>query len=99
LQRDLPTERHTTGEYNPAGSRAGDNVAFEATGTGRTGGRHAGFEIAFVDKPNSAGLQTADLTERPIGRHVLDPDQPNRERATIERKLRRSPNGAVAGWG
>jgi hypothetical protein len=30
---------------------------------------------------------------------VLDPGQPNRARAIIERKLRRSPNGAAAGPG
>jgi hypothetical protein len=40
-------------------------------------GAMPGFEIVFADKKtNSAGLQLADLTARPIGRHVLDPAQP-----------------------
>jgi hypothetical protein len=59
-----------------------------------------GFEIIFADKKtNSAGLQLADLTARPIGRHVLDPAQPNRAWEIIEPKLRRSPAGVVRGWG
>lgn len=63
-------------------------------------GEMPGFEIIFADKKtNSAGLQLADLTARPIGRHVLDPAQPNRAWEIIESKLRRSPAGAVRGWG
>jgi hypothetical protein len=59
-----------------------------------------GFEIVFAGKKtNSAGLQLADLTARPIGRHVMDPGQPNRAWDIIERKLRRSPAGKVDGWG
>lgn len=63
-------------------------------------GRMPRFEIVFADKKtNSAGLQLADLTARPIGRHVLDPSQPNRAWDIIEPKLRRSPQGQVNGWG
>lgn len=63
-------------------------------------GEMPGFEIIFADKKtNSAGLQLADLTARPIGRHVLDPAQPNRAWDIIEPKLRRSPAGVVRGWG
>jgi len=63
-------------------------------------GATPGFEIVFADKKtNSAGLQLADLTARPIGRHVLAPDQPNRAWDIIEPKLRRSPEGRVNGWG
>ena len=63
-------------------------------------GEMPGFEIIFADKKtNSAGLQLADLTARPIGRHVLDPAQPNRAWEIIEPKLRRSPAGVVRGWG
>lgn len=59
-----------------------------------------GFEIVFADKrTNSAGLQIADLTARPIGRHVLAPVQRNRAWEIIEPKLRRSPEGNVRGWG
>jgi len=37
------------------------------------------FEIKFADKRmNSAGLQLADLLARPVGLHVLRPDQFNR---------------------
>lgn len=58
------------------------------------------FEIIFADKrTNSAGLQLADLTARPIGRHFLDPGQSNRAWDIIERKLHRGPGGEVDGWG
>jgi hypothetical protein len=57
-------------------------------------------QVDFADKrTNSAGLQLADLTARPIGRHVMDPAQPNRAWDIIEPKLRRSPQGEVNGWG
>lgn len=37
------------------------------------------FQIQFADKKtNSAGLQLADLVARPIGLHVIKPDQSNR---------------------
>lgn len=58
------------------------------------------FEIVFVDKKtNSSGLQLADLTARPIGRHAMNPTQPNRAWEIIEPKLRRSANGKIDGWG
>jgi hypothetical protein len=59
-----------------------------------------GFEIHFVDKKaNLAGLQIADLVARPIGRHVLNPDQPNRAFDIISPKLRRGPEGKLLGFG
>ncbi len=37
------------------------------------------FQIVFASKQiNSCGLQLADLTARPVGRHVIDPKQANR---------------------
>lgn len=63
-------------------------------------GEMPGFEIVFADKKtNSAGLQLADLTARPIGRHVLNPAQPNRAWEIIESKLRRNVSGRTGGWG
>lgn len=63
-------------------------------------GEMPGFEIVFADKKiNSAGLQLADLTARPVGRHVINPAQPNRAWEIIEPKLRRNPEGRVNGWG
>ncbi len=50
-------------------------------------------------KSNSTGLQIADLTARPIGIKTLRPDQPNRAYDIIEKKLRKSPQGDVKGWG
>jgi len=59
-----------------------------------------GFELVFADKKtNSAGLQLADLTARPIGRHVLAPAQANRAWDIIAPKLRRSPDHRLEGWG
>ncbi len=59
-----------------------------------------GLDIVFADKKaNSAGLQIADLTARPIGRHFIDPKQSNRAWKSLESKLLRSPQGDVDGWG
>ncbi len=63
-------------------------------------GRSYPFRIVFPGKQiNSAGLQLADLTARPIGRHVLEPDQPNRAFQVITAKLDRGPSGEVEGYG
>lgn len=66
----------------------------------RVATRIAGFDIHFVDKKaNLPGLQIADLVARPIGRHVLNPDQPHRAYQIIEPKLRRGPTGQLHGYG
>lgn len=58
------------------------------------------LDICFANKQvNSAGLQLADMTARPIGLRVLRPNQPNRAHDIIRKKLRRSPGGRTAGWG
>ena len=58
------------------------------------------FEIVFADKrSNSAGLQLADLTARPIGRHVMSTEQLNRAWDIIEQKLYRDSVGEVQGRG
>ncbi len=50
--------------------------------------------MVFADKrTNSAGLQLADLTARPVGRHLLLPAQSNRAWEIINSKFWRSPNG------
>ena len=46
------------------------------------------FELVFADKKsNSVGLQFADLIARPVGLHVIKPDQPNRAFEVIEKKF------------
>ncbi|MCK0713922.1 DUF3800 domain-containing protein [Chromohalobacter sarecensis] len=50
-------------------------------------------------KVNSAGLQLADMVARPIGRHLLNPEQPNRAFEILDGKFRRSRSGQVKGWG
>lgn len=46
------------------------------------------FKIRMAAKAaNSAGLQLADLVARPIGRHVIDPDQPNRAFKVLTKKF------------
>ena len=63
------------------------------------------FEIVVADKKvNSAGLQLADLTARPIGNHVLRPDQPNRSFEAFRHKFyckggRNETGVEFAGWG
>lgn len=58
------------------------------------------FQIVFAPKQiNSSGLQLADLTARPVGRHIMNPAQTNRAYAIIEKKLDRSKNGKIEGYG
>ena len=46
------------------------------------------FKILFSDKKAmSSGLQLADLVARPVGLHVLRPDQPNRAFDALRRKF------------
>lgn len=79
------------------GKREDDELELEFR---RVATRVSGFDIHFVDKKaNLPGLQIADLIARPIGRHVLKPDQPNRAYDIIEPKLRRGPTGQLSGFG
>lgn len=58
------------------------------------------FSPIFVSKKcNSCGLQLADLVARPIGRYVINPEQPNRAYEILERKLYRSGSGRIDGFG
>jgi len=58
------------------------------------------FEMIIVDKKtNSAGLQLADMTARPIGLSQLRPSQPNRAFETLEKKIYRGPSGIIEGYG
>lgn len=51
-------------------------------------GHRLPFDLIFADKKtNSPGLQLADLVARPIGLHVIRPDQANRAFEILERKL------------
>jgi hypothetical protein len=60
----------------------------------------AALRLIMASKTTSiCGLQLADLVARPIGRHLLQPDEPGRAHALLEPKLRRSPDGDVHGWG
>ena len=63
-------------------------------------GRMPNLDIRFMDKKhNSTGLQLADLMAHPIGRHVINPAQPNRAYELIEPKFRKSAGGQIAGYG
>lgn len=59
------------------------------------------FELTFAPKNrNDAGLQIADRTAHPIGRHIISPDQPNRAwDLLVEPKLYRSPQDHFYEWG
>ena len=95
-------EQGQTGRTTPLvcecrGRREDDELELEFR---RVATRIPGFDIHFVDKKaNLPGLQIADLVARPIGRHVLNPDQPNRAYDIIEPKLRRGTDGQVLGYG
>lgn len=63
------------------------------------------FTVQFADKKtNSAGLQLADLVARPVGLHVLRPQQANRAFEVLEPKFycqggRSSAGKNYEGWG
>lgn len=63
------------------------------------------FEVLFADKrAMSSGLQLADLVARPIGLHVLRPEQPNRAFEVLKAKFfcaggREAVGQDFEGWG
>ena len=58
------------------------------------------FKIVMADKRvNSVGLQLADMVARPIGLHVLRPNQSNRAYDILEDKMYESATGTVLGYG
>jgi hypothetical protein len=58
------------------------------------------FEIVMAHKQsNSAGLQLADLVARPIGIHILKPEQENRAYEVIKKKFHKKSNGKIDGIG
>ena len=60
----------------------------------------AHLDIVFASKQtNAPGLQVADLVARPIGRHVMQPEQPNQAWEILNPKFRRDKKEMVDGWG
>ena len=58
------------------------------------------LDIVFADKQtNSAGLQLADMVARPIGRHILNPQQGNRAYEVLRGKFRCNKEGKIDGYG
>lgn len=58
------------------------------------------FEFRIASKQtNSSGLQIADLVARPIGVHLLRPEQSNRAWDRVVTRMPKSPAGSVSGWG
>jgi hypothetical protein len=63
-------------------------------------GKMPELDIRMMDKKhNSTGLQIADLVAHPIGRHVINPGQPNRAFDIVRTKLRCGPQGKFNGYG
>lgn len=92
---------HVIVERRGASEDAKLELEFRRIADGRNAlGRMPNLDIRFMDKKhNSTGLQLADLVAHPIGRHTIDPLQPNRAFDLIESKLRRGPSGRVQGYG
>lgn len=58
------------------------------------------FQASFDDKKNNTvGVQVADLTARPVGVHILRPQQVNRAWDVFQPKLYCDPQGNTEGWG
>lgn len=68
------------------------------------GGNYEGaqlpFEVVFLDKKsNCEGLQLADLVARPVGIHIIRPQQKNRSFDILEKKFYCNDHGSYLGWG
>lgn len=80
LNGDHDRLTHVVCEARGAKEDADLELAFRrvCAGENRTNAKY-NFDIVICDKKaNSEGLQLADLMARPIGLHILRPDQPNR---------------------
>jgi len=103
LQADGQEQKHTPVIVESRGRRedAELELAFRRIADGENFLRkQLPLSIRLVSKlSNSIGLQIADLMARPVGIHHLRPDQKNRAYEILEPKLRRSPQGKIAGWG
>jgi len=65
-----------------------------------TTGKVLSFEpVSSKKAANHCGLQLADLMARPIGLHVMRPEQPNRSYDILATKFRRSPEEQIDGFG
>ncbi len=103
LRRHEPANRKTHIVFESRGRREDDDLELEfrrvCDGANFTG-QSLNFEMISAEKQvNSTGLQLADLTARPIGRHVMNPIQSNRAYEMILTKLDRSKTGEVEGYG
>lgn len=96
-QRDRRT--HVVFEARSAKEDKELELEFRRVCSGTNRARRAlSLEIVVADKKsNSEGLQLADLTARPLGLHVLRPNQPNRAWDVIKNKLFTGNHGQV--WG
>ena len=94
LRRREPQERLTHVVFEARGKREDDELELEfrrvCDGQNFRKNKLA-FQIVVAAKQiNSTGLQLADLTARPIGRHIMNPAQTNRAFEIIEKKLETS---------
>ena len=102
-QEDNQGEKTTHVIFESRGSKEDDQLELEFRRV-CAGVNYNGLELPFKvifasKKTNSSGLQLADLVARPIGRHVLDPNQDNRAYAVLEQKFYRSSRGNIQGCG
>ncbi|MCS5717368.1 DUF3800 domain-containing protein [Herbiconiux sp. CPCC 205763] len=68
--------------------------------TTRMRGMPQTLEFMIASKQvNSPGLQLADMVARPIGVHLIRPQQTNRAWDVVCRKIARSKTGEVLGYG
>jgi len=103
LQEHGQRGRRTMVVFESRGKREDDALELEfrrIMATTKVEGMADTLTFMFVSKKsNSAGLQVADMVARPIGLHVLRPEQPNRAWDVLEPHLRRSPDGEILGHG
>ncbi len=103
LRRNQQTDRKTHIIFEARGKREDDELELEfrrVCDGANYRNESFPFQIVFAAKQiNSSGLQLADLTARPVGRHVMDPQQENRAFEIIKKKMDRSEKGDMNGYG
>ncbi len=103
LQQRNQTGRRTFVVFESRGKKEDAELELEfrrIMQTTRMRGMPQTLEFLCVSKlTNSTGLQVADMVARPIGIHALRPAQANHAWDVLEKKLVRSPDEKVFGYG
>jgi len=103
LQKRRQRGRRTMVVFESRGRSEDDALELEfrrILATTKMNGMAETLDFMFASKQsNSVGLQVADMVARPIGLHVIRPDQPNRAWEDLQHHVVSSSSGDIRGFG